>query len=319
MAAEGQEKRPSETIPLSANFASVLGTGDSLISGNCDIVVTNALTDAVATPDILDGAIEVSGAVIRGHFKGGNAGDIFVVTFKTGETSALNRYEGTVNLLITDTPAGDNLLTSLDAVKLRLDIAPSDTSDDELITSLVISASRYFLNRVARALLFQKLVEKVYLDKPSRQIRLQQYPVLKIDQIRLISADETDATIVTPATAYDFDADTGDVWLRHSFVFVPRPSFNEITYRLGYPRIPEDVAEATAKIAKLLYRVGQREGLSAEKIGDYMWEAKSLNDLPKHLRAELEDTYIEGVIARYRRRDMTDGESGPETPQFGYD
>ena len=315
MAAVGQEKRPTETIRLSADFAGSLLSGENVLEQNCFVKVTNAFTDEDVTPEILAaGSLELVGTVLRARFKGGEHGSTYEVVFSSGETNFQNSYDGTVNLIVTKYPSGDNLYTTLDDVKTRLSI--TDASEDKLLTSLILSGSRYLRNRFGRELLFRQHAQRIYLMRPGREVRLHEYPIRKIDSITLVWADETMKETVTPETCWDF-TDDGALFLRHSFVFLAAPNFNDIVYRAGFDAVPEDVGEAAAKAAMGLYRVLGQEGLSEERIGDYTYRARSLNDLPKNIRAELADEFIEAVVGRYRRYDLTDDQPTPMDALLG--
>jgi hypothetical protein len=303
MAGEAEEKRPSETRRLQADFASALLSSEQLIEANCDVVVTNVLTDEdVTTAILVSGSLEVVGTLVRGRFGAGTAGETYEVRFSSGETTYGNDYDGSINLVVTDRPAADNLYTSLDEVKTRLSIPTSDTSVDDILEQLIVSASDYARNRLGRELLLRKYTSRVDLEQCGTEIWLSEYPVLKIDTIRLITADGLDVTTPDAAT-YDF-TEEGSVFFRHSHTFYPHPSYNEVVFRAGYVKLPGDIREAVGRVATILYRVRGREGLSLERIGEYMWQATKLTDLPSHLRAELGDPFVEAVFARHKRRDI---------------
>jgi hypothetical protein len=216
-----------------------------------------------------------------------------------------------MNLLVTNYPAGDNLLCNLSEAKLVLGI--TDTSDDALIDALILSATKYILARIGRDLFFKTRTERIYLEAGSSddtdgdgvardRIDLRHYPVRQIDSIKIVSADGTVQQTISDTTSYDYTS-YGSVFFRHTYAFAVTPDYNEITYRAGYDDIPGDLREACKRLVAVLYRMQGREGLTSERLGDYMWQAQS-GSIPKEAAKELSDGFVEGVIARYRRTDV---------------
>lgn len=314
MAGDAQEKQPTEILQLGADFSLSLLAGETISVGNISIVVTNALTDAVATGTIfVGGSSALSGNTITGRFTGGADGEIYTVTFKTGQTNLGNQYQATINLVITIAPMGDNLFCNMTEVKRLLGI--TDTSDDVLLSDLIEAATSYLAKRIGRDVFLRTYVERVYISEDTElvdenfgersMVLLHHFPVVQVDKIDLIYADGSFTQTLTQtaplAGIYDWTAD-GKLFIKHSYSFYEAPDYNVITYRAGFSKIPEDLREAAKRVVAFLYRWRGREGLSSERIGDYSWAARQLSGATH--RFEFDDAMIEGIVQRYKRVDM---------------
>jgi len=309
MPSANEEKRPSEIVRLLADFSQALLTGESIVSGSATIQVVNMLTDADSTASILVTATTASTATtIAGQFQAGLVGDLYQILFNTGLTNFNNRYTATATLSITDKPAADTLLCTLEEMKLALRIPTTDTSDDELLLQMISFATAYAQQRTGRYLFFQTLTEDVLrgCTQSDDEIQLWEYPVKKIDSITLYPSGWLEP-VALDAASFTFSED-GRVSLFATaptavfpFEFPEEPGYTRVIYRAGYARIPDDLRLAAQRVASVFYRNLGREGLSGERIGDYSWSAASAGRLPSGTQAELSDPMIEGVLSRYAR------------------
>jgi hypothetical protein len=300
---DSQEKRPAEVIRLGADFSQAFLLGEAIVPANVTVSVRNLLTDADNTGTIkVTGSEAITSPTMTARFQAGMAGDLYEVLFDTGATNFANRYTTTVNLIITNTPVGDLFLTSLDTLKQRLRIDPADTSDDALLTTILQMATSYVQGRTARTLFFQTFVEDIYIDDGEEcdVIQLFEYPVRQVDTIMLMPCDLQNATQITDMTSYAFN-ESGELRFRHTHKFFEEPNFNRISYRAGYGRIPDDLAQATSEVSGVFYRDIGREGLSRERIGDYTWERLNPSTSTSSLTKELSNPAIEGILRRYCR------------------
>lgn len=299
-----QEKLPNETIRIGADFSTALLSGESIQAGNITVSCVNVYTGASA-PSILSGSPSLSGNVVTQKVTGGASGDVYKITMQTGSTDLGMSYSAEMNLVITDAPSSALVLASRDELKRQLGV--TDTSDDALLDDLLVSASSYIRNRTGRDFVLKEYNESVKPeDGNTTRLKLSQYPVKAVKRVQVIDRynqytlfDESDTSLFdfVPEGYVWFDFSTGEY-------FLPWPNENIITYIAGFPKIPEDVRKAVIDLAAGSYRAIGKEGLQEEKIGDYFYKAKKGSDLPPSLRREINDAYIEGVIARYKSHNL---------------
>lgn len=299
-----QEKTPSETIRLGADFTSSLLNGEAIIGGNVTVTCTNAITGASA-PSILSGAPSISGNIVTQKVTAGSNGDVYTIKFSTGLTSFSLVYEAEINLVVTTSPSSGSVLASRDEVKRQLGI--TDSTDDQLIDDLLTSASAYIRRRTGRDFTLKQYSEAIRIEDDNvYKIRLNNYPVMSVSRIQIYDTPgETLWWDVTDTSQWDFLPE-GYVWwhIDSQYAFIKEPGKNVITYVAGYPKIPEDVRKAAADLAVGFYRAIGREGLAEEKIGDYSYRTRKSSDFPPSLRREINEGFIEGVISRYQSHNL---------------
>lgn len=305
MATIAQEKRPAEIIELDADFVNTLLTGESVIGANVSVVIHDILTDADVTSSILFGVPTVTGSVVSFKVQGGEDGDCFTITIKTGQTTGGNAYETTANLVITLFPATENPLTTRDEVKRQLKI--DDNSDDRLLDDLIISASAYIRNRCKRQFHISTFTEIIRIPQeadPTR-VKLANYPVLQVDRIQTVNyVGQVIYDLNLASDTYESVPEGYVWWTNFSYTFFIDPDWNVITYRAGYKKIPEDIRQACKELVVSFYRAIGREGLSSEKIGDYSYDKSLISSWPDALRREIDVPFVEGVIRRYMKHDF---------------
>jgi hypothetical protein len=299
-----QQKRVNESIRLSADFASVLLTGESVQVGGITVTSVNVLTDADSTTDIIASAPTLSGSIVTAAVSGGTAGDTHRLLFSTGATNFSLVYETEMNLLITDSPVAEIALANRDEIKRQLRVA--DTSDDTLIDELNIAASTYIRQRTGRDFTFATYTETIQplLGEDIVRLQLAHYPVQQIDRIQVTDELDLETINITDTDAWDFLSEGYLWWVNDAYAFEYWPPTNNITYRAGYLQIPEDLRQACKSLVVAFYRAIGREGLLQERIGDYFYRAKTAKDFPTSVRQEIDDRFVEGVIARYTRHGM---------------
>jgi hypothetical protein len=301
------EKRPGETRRIAADFSLSVLPGESLIPGNPTVTATDLILDG-ATPSFLSGAPALTGTtIVTQTVTGGSVGDVVSLLFRSGATTLGSLgYEIEANISVTDEPEAALIFASLDALKTKLGIASTDTSEDENLSMMLAGASAYFRQRTQRDLFFKAYQEEVLIEdcdegSPTR-VRLQHYPIRKVTKINLLRADGTLVEEISDSTRWNFRPE-GDLWLHSGDVFFRFPDRNVVHYKAGYPKIPADIVRCVLDISTVLYRSGPRAGLSAEKIGQYSWSASTSDTMPFDSLFELADPMIEGVVQRYLRRD----------------
>lgn len=305
MATISQEKRPSEIIQLQADFVNTLLTGEAIIGGNVSVTVRNILTDQNVTSTILFNTPTTVGSVVTFQVHNGTAGDTYELLIKTGTTTGANSYETTANLVITTSPATENPLTTRDEVRRQLRIDPADTSDDRLLDDLIGAASAYIRARTQRTFQVDIFEDVVYLcdgDDPIK-MKLLNYPLLKVDRVKIYDEFNNLIWDITDSTTWDF-VNEGYMWFINTNEFYFEPYRNVITYRAGYPKVPEDIRQACKELVIAFYRGVGREGLSSEKIGDYSYTKSLISSWPDALRREIDVPFVEGVIRRYTKHEF---------------
>jgi hypothetical protein len=307
MATDARQKRPAEVQQIGVDFGSKLVSGDALVTANTGITVRNVLTDVDVTSTILvSGSKAVSGDVLSGRFQAGSNGDTHEIVFSTGQTDYLHTHEKTANLEVTNTPDTDNLLASRDEVKRKLNI--TDTSDDQLLDDFLLMASKYIRSRCARNFHLETYTDRIYIRPPFVRLELvtvEEFPLIQVDQIVLSSYDDLLQYTITDQSTYKWDFNReGQIFFKDGTLFYKFPAYNEITYRAGHAKIPDDLREACKELVAWMYQSGENQGLQSERIGDYMYTKRSLDQVPFGMRMELPIEFIEGVIQRYRRYDF---------------
>lgn len=310
MPTDSRQKRPSEIIQLGADFSARMLTGESLVGGNVSITVENALTDADDTSTILvSGSTSVSGDVVLGVFQAGTDGTTYVITFATGATSAGNSYTKKIVLEITNTPKSDSLLANRDELKRELNI--TDTTDDQFLDELLLASSDYIRSRCARDFELKTYSEIHYIRRPEDTsfLTLREWPVQTVSQIEWVLYDGTAQVTITDQSLYKWGwKEEGELFFLDGHVFYRYPNYNRITYRAGYSVVPHDIRKCCKELASWMYYNSQTGGLLKERIGDYSYTKRSLEDLPPQMRMELPVEYVESVIKRYRRMDIFEAE-----------
>lgn len=296
-----EEKSPAERRRLSAEFADALLGGESLIGTNVQVTCTNVRTGASAS-GILLGSPSVSGTVVFQDVQAGSDGDIYEILFASGLTNISLTHEVRQHLIVSKNPTGEIILCTRDELKRTLRI--TDTSDDALLDDQLIAASTYIRRRTGRHFDLRTYTETIRVDENQDNIRikLDNYPILTVDQVAFIQYDGTTDTVYTDG--FDFLTE-GYIWFQDGTPFYRFPHRTDITYKAGYPRIPDDVKEAVKRIATGFYRLLGREGITGERIGNYSWQRTRIRDLfPPRIRQEIDDEFIEGVVRRYARHDL---------------
>jgi uncharacterized phiE125 gp8 family phage protein len=307
MAGAAQEKRPNETIELTADFSQVLLPVEQILSANVAVTAANLKTDADATGSIIvGGSVSSTTSSVTVRVQSGVDGDAYRILFQTGLTNLSNRYETTLSLIVTNYPLGDNLFTALPDVKRELGI--TDGSDDLLLNDLLLAATAYLQQRIGRDLFYKAHTERIYCTaesdgRPQTGVFLRHYPVQQVDAVRFYDTAGALATTITDSTQFDI-TNAGWLFFRGNYAFPDAGGYTEVDYRAGYFQIPLDVQEATKRIVSVLYRSRGREGLMSEKLGDYSWTNMPVSLGETTRRVEVQDHFVEGVISRYRRLDL---------------
>ena len=196
-----------------------------------------------------------------------------------------------------------NALTTLDALKLRIGIDSSDTSQDNELTNYINEISELvesFLNRKLKA---QDYTDELYQGNDEQELLLDNYPINSITQIEY--------RYYYPGSFYTIDADEYFIhrkrysvvreygWYRFGsatryLTKVEFPFYNiRITYNAGYTTIPSDIEGIVKDIIADFFERKQTggQGLKQYRIGDISMTWKdNLSD------------YQLSILRRYRKR-----------------
>ena len=196
-----------------------------------------------------------------------------------------------------------NALTSLAALKLRLGIDNTDTSNDDELTNYINEVSELVQSNLRRNLKAQDYTNELYQGNDEQDLLLDNYPINSIAQIEyryyhpgafyVIEPDEyfihrKKYSVVREYGWYRFGSAT------RYLTKVEFPFYNiRITYNAGYTTIPSDIEGLVKDIIADMYtrvRTGG-QGLKQYRIADIAMTWKDgLSDLQK------------SILGRYRKR-----------------
>ena len=180
------------------------------------------------------------------------------------------------------TPAPDQLLTSIDAVKLTLDL--SGVSKDNLLEDLIRAASDWVSRYCGRTFGKEEVTEKV-VGKGVPEILLSRTPIVSISEV-LYKGSVQDGVVIQDSQAGIVFLDTGFTSSEISFnTITPHPSSYgredwSFTYEGGYVlpswfvtgeerNLPYDLERAVINLVKTSYhKVDIDETLKSYRIGD---------------------------------------------------
>jgi hypothetical protein len=209
--------------------------------------------------------------------------------------------------IVVVTAATDSLLTTVDAVKVELNI--SGTDDDAHITNLIQEASDLIKNYTGRVFGKEKVRETIGA-KGLPEILLERTPIVSIEGITFnglaitdYSIQDADAGVLFKVSGWTSTELSWTTFARHPSQYMePLWAF---TYWGGYvlpnwddtmdPRtLPHDLERACIDIAKTLYKARNVDGtISRYKIGD--------TDVSWDKKAGYFSQSVSGVLDFYRR------------------
>ena len=190
-------------------------------------------------------------------------------------------------------PLAPNALTTLEAMKTMLGIAPDDTDPqrDAIIVNLINSVSAW-VERMTGRHLGKKTYIQQYVASGTQELVLLQWPILAVEYVK----DTSDGDII-PASEYDFNV-SGEIgvlykdngWAYRGYVgglaydYVAPMRYLEVQYTAGYtlPKdaTTEDPSTLPADLQGVVWAAVQQEyatmtngaqGLSAFSIADVSW------------------------------------------------
>ena len=279
-------KQVNEVKTFSVDFTPVLSTGETITLGNVTVVVikTSDSTDVTSTLHV-SGSTALSGNTLLFRITGGTNNEIYKITVNTGSTSASNKHEEDLILVVSDDV---NLLYTVDELKVSLGV--TDTTQDALLFGIVKSSSDYIANAIDRKLFFSSYTETFYLEEPQRCLLLKQYPVVSVDAIVVDGV-----TLSSSSQGYTvwYSTEEGAINRIDGYNFPIRPLPVVVNYKAGYRVMPEDIRGAVKKIAINEYSLRKKAGVLAETLGNY--RIVYLKD------GISQDKSIQDVITRYKR------------------
>lgn len=184
---------------------------------------------------------------------------------------------------MTDVVPNDGQLTTVGNVKNYLKISASSTTDDALISRIVLQVSAWikqYLNRDIVATTYTETLD----CSGNRFFCLGNYPVTAISSIA-IGAPGTTRVPLIAATDYIFEP-SGLV--RVFGRALPRGMATVlITYTAGYVDVPADIEGAAIALAAWRYKESERIGQSSKSVGGNETVAFLTTDVPADVKTTL--------------------------------
>lgn len=279
-------KQVNEIKTFSIDFTPVLSAGETISGANITAVSKVYATGATVSGMVVPGSIGLSGNIISFRVQNGTADEFYKITVSTGATSAANKHEEDIALLVGE---DTELLYTVDELKTSLGI--TNNSSDALLFGIVKGASDYIKNAIGRNLFYKTYAETFYLEEPSTFVLLDEQPLVDILSVVIdgVTLDETDGQ--HPNWIFNED---GSVKRLDGGTFPCRNIPTVITYNAGYYAIPEDIRNAVKKLCISEYARRSKEGILAETIGNYriVFNTDSITS----------DNFVQSIITRYMRR-----------------
>lgn len=186
-------------------------------------------------------------------------------------------------------------LTSLEKVKVRLQIPNDDTSKDDLLTELILEAEVYVETYCGRKFEVGEYTER---HKVNHKVFTNNYPIISVESLKRDAYVRNDIGEITAIDNYSYpnngyivhnsyielnDSLYVDISNKISWINT-EPSYVNITYTAGYEEIPSDLQVACTLVVVYFYNLLTTEGKSTEKIGDY---SANYTDLPQTVKTLL--------------------------------
>lgn len=178
-----------------------------------------------------------------------------------------------------------NALTTLEAAKDYMDVAPADLTQDDRIKRMINAASQRFEKITNRKLKIQTVTE--YQDgRANSKLVLREWPAAKPSVVCLDPSWVYDASNNLPTT--DYDVELNQFLVRKTGYFPKGVRNIKIIYQAGYTDVPSDLEEACLMMVQWLdsMRTDRRVGTkSKSKNGENI---SFTDDVPPHIMSFLE-------------------------------
>lgn len=222
------------------------------------------------------------------------------------------------------------MLTTVEQIKILLNIPASDTTQDVQLTGLHIAAEGIFLNMLKRNLEVSSYTE-YYAGNSQRSLVLRNRPVLSISSIHedfqgyngSVPGAFGPNTLLTEGIHYTLNRDLGTdvscsglvqriggVWMEIGRVYFPGKLTAEIgptlgnikiTYIAGYDVIPVEIEYAIALLVSSLRRnIGHGAYVVSERLGEYSYTLSS----GASGADDLAIASVKQIISRYREQSL---------------
>lgn len=154
-------------------------------------------------------------------------------------------------------------LTTLAQVKLELGIDPSDTSQDDLLQTLITAASRFIASYCNRVLVQQPVTEKRDGSGGDRMMFCE-YPVASVTSVAV------NGTVINPAQGfYDVGYRFSKTQLvLNAQVFTRGAANCDLSYVAGYSPIPQDLAQVATELTMYKYKANPKLGTDGSQTID---------------------------------------------------
>lgn len=193
-----------------------------------------------------------------------------------------------------------NALTTISQLKMHLDIAQGDTSQNTRLEMFINSASQAIESYCNRS--FVKATRSEYRDgRRSNMILLRNYPATSVSEV-WIDQDGlfTDISKKLDSSEYALVDEGNSVLLKNKFF--PNGYNNiKIVYESGFDPIPADIEYACLLAAEWFYRFRQRTDIGISSVGKDTESKGILNQMPP---------IVLELIDQYKRIEFASSDSG---------
>lgn len=254
-------KQTNEIKTFSVDFTPVLVAGETINGSNLSATAYVYSTGLTASGIIVPGSASLVGNIISFRAQNGTNYEYYKLTVSTGLTSAANKHEEDIILLVGD---DTELLYTVDELKTSLGI--TDTASDALLFGIIKGASDYVKNAIGRNLFYRTYTETFYPEERLDFLMLKEQPLESVTSITIDGFDFPD----TDGGYKNWTFDTAGIIKRIDGGTFPCGNIPVVVeYKAGYYAIPEDIRTAVKTIAISEYGRREKQGVLAETIGNY--------------------------------------------------
>ena len=168
-------------------------------------------------------------------------------------------------------------LTTLDRVKLQLQIPAGITVADAILNTLIDEACDQILRQIGLPAGISTATYAEIYDIDNRdqeRLRLRRFPVRSI--VALTCNGSAWSVSGANEEVYIDRADAGWIRTKQTYKWFPRGKQTvEITYTAGYDSVPGGISSAATALVVHGYNTGGTLGLKSERIGSYSYDRAS--------------------------------------------
>lgn len=161
-------------------------------------------------------------------------------------------------------------------------------SDDNTITSLVLSVSEFIKNYCGRTFVdYENTPKTEYWSKGGSCVFLSEFPIISITSVNESDDNQQTQTLLTEDTDFYVNPDLGYFETANGSCFKEKINYVEVVYTGGYKEVPADLKLAAFHIIDY-YRKG--EYTQRKTLGVNTVEQIEIDKMPVHIK-QLLDQY----------------------------